>query len=354
MRGTRSILFRTQIRGAGRRLRGARGRSGLPPPDGTVTSTTSRRTSSSRSASCASATMDLFSRWSGLWSPGVSTNTICPSSSFRIPRRLRRVVCGLSDTIATFVPTSAFTSVDFPAFGRPTTATVPERERLHSVPAPPSSRGGGASRRTRTRWIRRRSASSTVNESPASCATSPGFGMRPSFSETRPATVSYSAGGKTHVEQRRDLGDAHAARHRPRTVALRDDGRLPRPRARPRSRRRAPRRGLPASRGPSRPRTRPRRSRADGGGGGSPRGASRPSGTPARRTPRARSGARWPAGPARRSTVKTSLTWTIPTGLSIAALHEREARELRLHEEVGDLVERRVGLGEDDVRARTS
>jgi hypothetical protein len=31
----------------------------------------------------------------------------------------------LSETIATLVPTSAFTSVDFPTFGRPTTATVP-------------------------------------------------------------------------------------------------------------------------------------------------------------------------------------------------------------------------------------
>src|SRR5256885_16989096 len=38
-----------------------------------------------------------------------------------------RVVCGLSDTIETLVPTSAFTSVDLPTFGLPTTATTPER-----------------------------------------------------------------------------------------------------------------------------------------------------------------------------------------------------------------------------------
>ena len=32
-----------------------------------------------------------------------------------------RVVCGFADTIATFVPTSRFVSVDFPTFGLPTT-----------------------------------------------------------------------------------------------------------------------------------------------------------------------------------------------------------------------------------------
>src|ERR671932_894072 len=37
----------------------------------------------------------------------------------------RLVVCGLSETIATFPPTSMFTSVDLPTFGRPTTATKP-------------------------------------------------------------------------------------------------------------------------------------------------------------------------------------------------------------------------------------
>src|ERR671938_1478187 len=37
----------------------------------------------------------------------------------------RRVVCGLSETIATFAPASALTSVDFPTFGLPATATKP-------------------------------------------------------------------------------------------------------------------------------------------------------------------------------------------------------------------------------------
>src|SRR5579884_1389637 len=38
----------------------------------------------------------------------------------------RRVVCGLSETIATLPPQSAFTSVDLPTFGRPATATTPD------------------------------------------------------------------------------------------------------------------------------------------------------------------------------------------------------------------------------------
>src|SRR5713101_3596937 len=38
-----------------------------------------------------------------------------------------RVVCGLEVTIAIFCPTSRFTSVDFPAFGRPMMATNPDR-----------------------------------------------------------------------------------------------------------------------------------------------------------------------------------------------------------------------------------
>jgi hypothetical protein len=36
-----------------------------------------------------------------------------------------RVVCGFGETIATFSPTSAFTSVLFPAFALPITATYP-------------------------------------------------------------------------------------------------------------------------------------------------------------------------------------------------------------------------------------
>src|ERR671936_1790129 len=38
-----------------------------------------------------------------------------------------RVVWGLSDVMATLCPTMAFTRVDFPVLGRPTTATNPAR-----------------------------------------------------------------------------------------------------------------------------------------------------------------------------------------------------------------------------------
>src|SRR5947209_18592620 len=43
-----------------------------------------------------------------------------------MPKMRRRVVCGLSETIATLPPHSALTSVDFPTFGRPATATKPD------------------------------------------------------------------------------------------------------------------------------------------------------------------------------------------------------------------------------------
>src|SRR5215831_11966997 len=38
----------------------------------------------------------------------------------------RRVVCGLSETMATLPPASALTSVDLPTFGRPATAMKPD------------------------------------------------------------------------------------------------------------------------------------------------------------------------------------------------------------------------------------
>ncbi len=58
--------------------------------------------------------------------PGVSTKTICASSRVRMPRIVRRVVCGLGETIAIFSPTYALTSVDLPTFGLPTIATKPD------------------------------------------------------------------------------------------------------------------------------------------------------------------------------------------------------------------------------------
>src|SRR5690606_34318269 len=63
----------------------------------------------------------------GLWMPGVSTITSCPSGRFRMPRMARLVVCGLSLVMAIFSPTSALVSVDLPTFGRPTNVTNPLR-----------------------------------------------------------------------------------------------------------------------------------------------------------------------------------------------------------------------------------
>ncbi len=43
----------------------------------------------------------------------------------------RRVVWGLSETIATLKPTMALASVDLPTLGRPASATKPERAAAH-------------------------------------------------------------------------------------------------------------------------------------------------------------------------------------------------------------------------------
>src|SRR5258708_2432496 len=69
--------------------------------------------------------MRRFMRCTGLWMPGVSKSTIWPPGRLTTARIRLRVVCGLSETMATFWPTSVFTSVDLPTLGRPTTETNP-------------------------------------------------------------------------------------------------------------------------------------------------------------------------------------------------------------------------------------
>ena len=59
--------------------------------------------------------------------PGVSTRISCASSRCTMPRTTVRVVCGLSEVITTFCPTSALVSVDLPALGRPTNDAKPLR-----------------------------------------------------------------------------------------------------------------------------------------------------------------------------------------------------------------------------------
>ena len=64
--------------------------------------------------------------------PGVSTKMICASGRVRMPRMRCRVVCGFGLTMLILRPSSAFSSVDLPTFGRPTIAANPQRcARLH-------------------------------------------------------------------------------------------------------------------------------------------------------------------------------------------------------------------------------
>src|SRR5271154_4013184 len=94
-----------------------------------VPSTITKMTSTSFSASVAVSFKREPSVLRGRWMPGVSTKTTWASAagSCRTPRMRCRVVFGREEGIATLVPTMAFTRVDLPTLGRPTTATKPER-----------------------------------------------------------------------------------------------------------------------------------------------------------------------------------------------------------------------------------
>ena len=63
----------------------------------------------------------------GRCTPGRSTSTSWQSPLWCTPRIARRVVCGRSETIATFSPTTALMNVDLPTLGRPASATKPLR-----------------------------------------------------------------------------------------------------------------------------------------------------------------------------------------------------------------------------------
>ena len=175
---TRSTLLSARI---GRTLRACSSRSttnSIARAGRPVASTTSTTTSASRSASMAASTIRRFIRCIGLWMPGVSMNTICAAGVLRTPTMRWRVVCGLSETIATFWPTKRLSSVDLPAFGRPTSATKPG---LHSArlgggarPAPDRAPCGcGAARPRESRRPGRR----TSNRSPTA-------GTRPTRAST--------------------------------------------------------------------------------------------------------------------------------------------------------------------------
>src|SRR2546430_2761193 len=86
--------------------------------------------------------MKLSSPPVGVWSPGVSTKTICAPARFLMPVIRLRVVWGRGETIASFWPTRRFRSVDLPVFGRPINETNPARVIVAGPARPVPSVGG--------------------------------------------------------------------------------------------------------------------------------------------------------------------------------------------------------------------
>src|SRR5438874_11457035 len=124
---TRSILLRMAKRFA-LSPRSMSSTNWSPRPNGSLTSTIMATTSASPMLERTWSIIRTFSLCSGLWMPGVSRKAICPhSGSLRMPTMRLRVVCGFAETIETLWPRMRFSSVDFPAFGRPTMATMPKR-----------------------------------------------------------------------------------------------------------------------------------------------------------------------------------------------------------------------------------
>ena len=128
VRSSRSILLTAITEG----MLALRSASAMKRSPGPPTPCSPLRTSSTASASSNSCStrrcMRSVSASRGRCTPGRSVSTSCHSPGrVATPRIARRVVCGLSETIATFWPTSALTSVDLPTLGRPASATKPER-----------------------------------------------------------------------------------------------------------------------------------------------------------------------------------------------------------------------------------
>src|SRR4051812_6461664 len=90
-------------------------------------------TSASSIARSAAARIASWSLYSGSSSPGESVKMYCVSSLVSSPTTGSRVDWGLGDTIARCSPTSAFSSVDLPTFGRPARTIVPQRVMVQSV-----------------------------------------------------------------------------------------------------------------------------------------------------------------------------------------------------------------------------
>ena len=130
VRSSRSTLLTattTGHAGAGAAPRRSSGRPGPPTP----CSPLSRNSAASASGSSCSTRLCIRSRQRvarALDARQVGEHELARRSGrVATPRIARRVVCGLSETIATFGPTIALTSVDLPTFGRPASATKPAR-----------------------------------------------------------------------------------------------------------------------------------------------------------------------------------------------------------------------------------
>ena len=122
-----------------------------PRPIGPVASTTMHTTSTPPRVARARSLVRTPSGVRGLWRPGVSRKTIWCESVVRTPRTCVLVVCGRSETIATLLPTSRLTRVDFPTLGRPTTDTKPDRKTNGpGSPVTPEARRALGRRR---RWV---------------------------------------------------------------------------------------------------------------------------------------------------------------------------------------------------------
>jgi len=101
-----------------------------PAPTNVDGSTSHIMASTSFRVLSATCTMYSPSLFFALWIPGVSKNTICPSSQVYTVCILFLVVCGLFDVMAIFCPIRWFISVDFPTFGLPMIATKPDLKLL--------------------------------------------------------------------------------------------------------------------------------------------------------------------------------------------------------------------------------
>src|SRR5712691_11445345 len=114
-------------------------------------STTRQTRSTSSTARRAVCCMKAPSLPADVWSPGVSTKTICAPGRFLMPVIRLRVVCGRGETIASFWPTRRFRRVDLPVFGRPMSETNPARVNVAGSARPVPSVGGPRRGATRLR-----------------------------------------------------------------------------------------------------------------------------------------------------------------------------------------------------------